>query len=245
MLIFESVVKHYGRRHALGPLSLRVPPKSIVAVTGPPGAGKTTLLRLALGLTRPDAGIVIVGGMAVTPAYLASARRKIGYVPRAGALFPHLSVAQNILLATSTLGWSRDKRTARLASLCETLRFSPANLERHPHQLSGVERRRVAFLRALVLDPDLLLIDEPFAELDAMSRYALRSELAATLRSLGKAILFASESLADCAAFGEDVVLLRGGLIAQRGSAADLSARPTSLFVSEFVKAQRGVLDAG
>jgi len=245
MLIFESVAKHFGRRHALGPLSLRVAEKTVVAVTGPPGAGKTTLLRLALGLVSPDAGIVIVGGMAVTPAYRASARRRIGYVPRAGRLFPHLSVAQNILLATRALGWSHDKRAARMSSLCETMRFSPANLNRYPHELSEVERRRVAFLRALVLDPDLLLIDEPFAELDAMSRYALRNEIVATLRALGKATLFAAASLADCAAFSDDVVLLRAGVIAQRGSAADLTAQPASLFVSEFVKAQRGAVDVG
>lgn len=243
MLIFESVVKHFGRRPALGPLSLRVAAKSIVAVTGPPGAGKTTLVRIALGLVNPDAGIVIVGGVAVTAAYLASARRRIGYVPRAGALFPHLSVDQNIQLAARALGWSRDKCAPRLSSLCEMLRFSPSNLRRYPHQLSEVERRRVALMRALMLDPDLLVIDDPFAGLDAMSRYALRTELASIVQGLGKATLFSSGVLADCVAMSDDVVLLRAGVIAQRGSPRDLATSPANLFVSEFVKAQRGAAD--
>ena len=245
MLIFESVVKHYGRQHALGPLSLRVQAGCTVAVTGPAGAGKTTLLRLGLGLISPDAGIVIVGGVAVTPAYVASARRRIGYVPRAGLLFPHLTVAQNITLTARALRWSRERCSQRVSALCDALRFSPGNLHRYPQQLSEGERRRVAFLRALMLDPDLLLIDEPFVGLDPMTRYALRTELVPMLRSLGKATLFASESLADCAALSEDVVVLRAGLIAQRSSAEDLAARPANLFVSEFVKAQRGAIDAG
>lgn len=243
MLIFESVVKHYGRQQALGPISLRVKARSIVAVTGPPGAGKSTLLRLALGLVGPDAGVVIVAGVAVTPAYLKLARRKIGYVPTAGLLFPHLSVKQNILLATRPLRWSRKRCTARLSALCDTLRLSSDNLRRYPDELSPVERRRVAFLRAMVLDPDLLVLDDPLAGLDAMSRYGLRAELVSTLHALGKATLFASEQLADCAALTDDVVLLRGGVIAQRGSAADLASAPASLFVSEFVKAQRGAFD--
>lgn len=243
MLIFESVVKHFERRHALGPLSLRVAEKSVVAVTGPPGAGKSTLVRIALGLVSPDAGIVIVGGVAVTSAYLASARRRIGYVPRAGALFPHLSVEQNIQFGARAFGWSRDKCSARLSSLCDTLRFSPGNLRRYPHQLSEVERRRVALMRALMLDPDLLVIDDPFAGLDAMSRYALRTELSSVLRGLGKATLFSSGLLADCAAMSDDIVLLRAGVIAQRGSPRDLATSPVNLFVSEFIKAQRGAAD--
>lgn len=245
MLIFESVVKQYGRRHAVGPLSLRVQQGRTVAITGPSGTGKTTLLRLALGLVSPQAGIVIVGGVAVTPAYLVSARRRIGYVPAAGAIFPHLTVEQNVVLATRPLRWSRERCSQRLSALCEVLHFSPGSLRRYPHQLSDGEQRRAAFLRALVLDPDLLLIDDPFAGLDPMIRHALRSEVAPILRSLGKAILFTSESLTDCITFSEDLVLLRAGTIAQRGSLEDLTVRPASLFVSEFVKAQRGVGNVG
>jgi osmoprotectant transport system ATP-binding protein len=244
MLIFESVVKHHGRQHALGPLSLRVQPGHTVAVTGPSGAGKTTLLRLALGLIGPDAGVVIVGGVAVTRAHVASARQRIGYVPQGAGLFPHLTVVQNITLATRPLRWSRQRREERVSALCDILRFSPSNLGRYPVQLSDGERRRVALLRALILDPDLLLIDDPFAGLDPMVRYGLRTELASLLRSLGKAILFASASLADCAALSDDIVLLRAGLLAQRSSAEHLAAQPASLFVSEFVKAQRGAVDA-
>ena len=243
MLIFESVAKHYGRQHALGPLTLRVQEGRTLAVTGPPGAGKTTLLRLALGLISPEAGVVIVGGIAATRSNVAAARRRIGYVPRGGALFPHLSVAQNILLAARPQRWPRDKGMQRLAALCDLLRFSPGNLHRYPHQLSEGERRRVAFLRALTLDPPLLVIDDPFAGLDAMTRYALRTELAPILRALGKATLFASSSLADCAAVSEDIVLLRAGIVAQRGSTQNLVDRPANLFVSEFIKAQRGFVD--
>jgi osmoprotectant transport system ATP-binding protein len=243
MLIFESVVKHYGRQHALGPLSLRVQQATTVAVTGPPGAGKTTLLRLALGLTSPEAGIVIVGGVAVTRAHVAAARRRIGYVPQGGLLFPHLTVAQNITLATRPARWSQDRCAKRVAELCNMFRFPPSNLGRYPPHLSEGERRRVAFLRALVLDPELLVIDDPFIGLDPMVRYALRTEIVPLLQSLGKATLFASASLADCAAFSRDIALLRAGSIAQRSSAEELAANPASLFVSEFVKAQRGAID--
>jgi len=139
--------------------------------------------------------------------------------------------------------WSRDKRTARLTALCDSLRFSSATLARYPHHLSDGERSRVAVLRAMMLDPDLLLIDDPLAGLDRMSRHAIRTELGQILRGFKKATLFVSEELSDCGAVSDDIVLLRAGLVVQRGTLRDFVTEPANLFVSEFVRAQHGPAD--
>jgi osmoprotectant transport system ATP-binding protein len=242
MLIYDSVVKQFGRAQGVGPLTLRVLPGHTVGVCGPPGAGKTTLLRLALGIVRPEAGVILVGGLPAAPPHLVAVRRRIGYVPRGGGSMPHLSTRDNATLAARSVGWPRAKREERLGYLCDLIRFPIGLLDEHPDRLSQRQQRRAWLLRALFLDPDLVLLDEPFAGAEAMSRHELVSDLQRALAEIRKAAVVTSERISDCARLTDDILLLRGGVVAQRGSIEALIDNPAETFVREYVKSHGGDL---
>jgi len=235
----EGVTRSYEGRRVLGPLTLDVPARATVALVGPSGCGKSTLLRLVVGLLAPDEGTVTVGGTQVTPATRDRLRLGMGYVIQEGALFPHLTAAENVALVARDQGWADDPIARRLDALAQLAHFPQELLSRYPAQLSGGQRQRVALMRALVLDPAVLLFDEPLGALDPMIRAKLQDELASLFKSLQKTVLFVTHDLAEAAYVANEIVLLREGRIVQRGTAQDLRERPVEPFVTEFVKAQR------
>lgn len=241
MLIYESVSKHLTGARTFGPLTLRVPPGHVIGLCGPHGCGKTTALRIALGVMRPEAGIVLVGGVPAAPPHLETIRRRIGYVPRGGGLFPHLTVRDNATLVARSAGWRAGRRRDRLERLADLLRLPAAVLDSFPRETSERPRLLAALLRALFLDPDLLLIDEPFADLDPLLREEIVADVRRVVDETKKATVVASERLGDCARISDDIVVLRAGSTAQRGTLFDLVENPASLFVSEYVRSQRGV----
>jgi osmoprotectant transport system ATP-binding protein len=240
MFALLAVEKHYTGRPALGPLALELPRGRTTVLIGPSGCGKSTLLRLLLGLITPDVGAVTFDGEPVTSATVRAVRLRVGYVIQDGGLFPHMTARENITLMARHLGWIRSATEARLAELADLTRFPADGLDRHPHQLSGGQRQRVGLMRALMLNPDALLLDEPLGALDPLVRADLQTELRDIFRRLGKTVVLVTHDLGEAAYFADRVVLLRDGLIVQDGPPGDLWHRPADPFVTRFVQAQRG-----
>jgi osmoprotectant transport system ATP-binding protein len=240
MLRFARVEKRYGGVVALAGIDLDCPESQTTVLIGPSGCGKSTLLRLAAGLIRPDAGEVWFEGARLEPETLREARLRMGYVIQEGGLFPHLTIRRNVTLMARELGWVRTRREERLAELAELTRLPGTLLDRYPLELSGGQRQRAALMRALMLDPDLLLLDEPLGALDPMIRVELQQELKAIFQRLGKTVLLVTHDLSEAVHFGDRLVLLRAGRIVQLGSPRDLVDRPAEPFVDAFVSAQRG-----
>jgi len=239
VISLQGVTRSYEGRRVLGPLSLDVAARRTLALVGPSGCGKSTLLRLVVGLLTPDEGSIEVDGTRVTADTRDRLRLGMGYVIQEGALFPHLTAAENVALLARDQRWSENAIAQRIDALARLAHFPQELLARYPAQLSGGQRQRVALMRALVLDPAVLLFDEPLGALDPMIRASLQDELAQLFRSLSKTVLFVTHDLAEAAFVADEVVLLREGRIVQRGTAQDLAERPAEPFVTEFVRAQR------
>jgi osmoprotectant transport system ATP-binding protein len=240
MFALSGARKAYAGRTALGPLTLAMPPGRTTVLIGPSGCGKSTLLRLLIGLVEPDAGDITFDGQRVTPATARVVRLRVGYVIQDGGLFPHLTAQGNVTLMARHLGRDRTDIAARVAELAELTRFPADGLDRYPHELSGGQRQRVGLMRALMLDPDALLLDEPLGALDALVRAELQAELRDIFRRLAKTVVMVTHDLGEATYFADRVVLLRDGQIVQEGSAGDLWHRPADAFVTRFVQAQRG-----
>jgi osmoprotectant transport system ATP-binding protein len=240
MFVLTNATKAYAGRPALGPVTLDVPAGQTTVLIGPSGCGKSTLVRLLIGLVESDAGTVSFEGTLVTPHTTRAVRLRTGYVIQDGGLFPHLTARGNLTLMARHLGWDRGRIDARVTELAELTRFPVDALDRHPQQLSGGQRQRVGLMRALMLDPAALLLDEPLGALDPLIRADLQADLRDIFRSLGKTVVLVTHDLAEAAYFGDRVVLLRDGRVVQHGSPADLWHRPADPFVTRFVQAQRG-----
>ena len=239
MLVLHGVCRRYGAATALEPTDLTLAAGETLALIGPSGCGKSTLLRIVNGLVPPDRGDVVIAGTRLTPDNAIELRRRMGYVIQDGGLFPHLSAEENVTVMPRLLGWGAGRIKRRLTELASLMRLPAGHLSRYPGALSGGERQRVALMRALVLDPELLLLDEPLGALDPMIRFELQEELKAAFDALGKTVLLVTHDMAEAAHFGDRIALMRDGVIIQRGSAADLMARPADPFVQKFLRAQR------
>jgi len=240
MFHLDGAAKRFAGRTALGPISVEIPAGKTTVLIGPSGCGKSTLLRLLIGLITPDDGSVSFERVAVTDATAQSVRRKVGYVIQDGGLFPHLSARGNVALLARHLAWPRARIDARIAELAELTRFPLDALARSPNQLSGGQRQRVGLMRALMLDPVALLLDEPLGALDPLVRAELQDDLRGIFRKLQKTVVLVTHDLGEAAFFADRIVLLKDGLIVQDGTAADLWHRPADPFVTRFVQAQRG-----
>jgi len=219
---------------------LRVGQAETLILIGPSGCGKSTILRLILGLIPVDAGQISFGGVPLSPATLREVRRHIGYVIQDGGLFPHMTARQNITLMARQLRWEAPREAARLDLLTRLTDFPPDGLDRYPVELSGGQRQRVALMRALMLDPDVLLLDEPLGALDPMVRFDLQADLRKIFRELGKTTLLVTHDLSEAIYFGDRIALMREGKVVQTGTARELTENPAGSFVSQFFAAQRG-----
>ncbi len=243
-LTVEGVTKRYDGVAALDAVDLEVRAARSTVLLGASGSGKSTLLRVLLGLVRPDAGRVRVQGEALTPANVLTLRRSMGYVIQEGGLFPHLTARENAHLAARQLGWPEARREARLRELAELVQLTPELLDRYPAQLSGGQQQRVGLVRALMLDPPILLLDEPLGALDPIIRAELQDDLRRIFRRLGKSVVLVTHDLAEAGFFADHVVLLHEGAVHQQGTFADLVRSPADDYVARFVRAQRAPLEA-
>ena len=234
-----GVSKRYAGAAALHSTDLGVERGKTTVLIGPSGCGKSTLLRLIIGLTAPDSGTISFDGSQITHANIERLRHQIGYVIQEGGLFPHLTARANILLLARHLGKSRDEMHSRVLELCELTRFSGNSLSRYPIELSGGQRQRVSLMRALMLSPELLLLDEPLGALDPLVRASLQKDLKEIFARLRETALLVTHDLAEAAYFGDEIVLMNEGRVVQQGSIVDLREKPVNDFVREFINAQR------
>jgi osmoprotectant transport system ATP-binding protein len=239
---FSGVGKVFGREHALSDIDLNVERDRVTVLIGPSGCGKSTLLRLIIGLAQADAGEIRFDDAPITASTLLNARHRIGYVIQDGGLFPHLSARGNLTLQPRLLGKTRAEIDQRIAELSELTRFPKNALDRFPLELSGGQRQRVSLMRALMLSPELLLLDEPFAALDPLVRASLQSELKSIFRQLHQTAVFVTHDLAEAARLGDQIVLMKDGRIVQSGTFRDLNEMPATKFVTEFINAQRSTV---
>ncbi|CAN5366136.1 ATP-binding cassette domain-containing protein [soil metagenome] len=234
-----GVSKNFGGTIALHPTDLDFPPGLTTALIGPSGCGKSTLLRLIIALLTPDSGRVLFDRKEVTAANAQEVRRRVGYVIQEGGLFPHLSARANVLLMSRHLGRPAREMEKRLEELCDLSQFPRAALERYPAELSGGQRQRVSLMRALMLSPEVLLLDEPLGALDPLVRSALQRDLKEIFARLRQTAILVTHDMGEAAYLADEIVLMNEGWIVQRGSAADFRDHPESEFVSEFINAQR------
>ena len=241
--VFElrQVSKRYGETVALDALDLSIAGGTTTALIGPSGAGKSSALRMLLGLEWPDSGEVRFDGEPLRRETLLEQRRRIGYVIQEGGLFPHLTAAGNAALLARTLGWQRDRIDARLRELAELCQLPFDMLSHYPAELSGGQRQRVGLIRALMLDPQVLLLDEPLGALDPIVRHELQTQMRELFDQLDKTVVLVTHDVAEAAWLGDTLVLMRHGRVLQQGSARELLEAPTDPFVHEFMTAQRSV----
>ena len=243
MLILSSVSKRYNDTIVLAPTDLQVPAGETTVLIGPSGCGKSTLLRLIVGLIQPNTGNITLGGTKLEPANLLNMRQRMGYVIQEGGLFPHLTVRDNVTVMARYLRRDADWIAHRLADLAQLVRLPLNLMSRFPAELSGGQRQRVSLMRALMLDPELLLLDEPLGALDPMIRYELQQELKSIFAKLGKTVVMVTHDIAEAAFFGHTLVLMREGRIVQTGPFKALARTPAESFVTQFINAQRGPME--
>lgn len=192
-----------------------------------------------IGLIEPSEGTVKFNGIELTPRNIMQMRRKMGYVIQDGGVFPHLSARGNVGLMARYLGWDKERVNDRLEDLAQLTRLPDGALDRYPSQLSGGQRQRLGIMRALMLDPDVLLLDEPMGALDPLIRYDLQEDLRGIFQSLKKTVVLVTHDMGEAGFFGDTVVLLGGGEIVQQGTLDEMIRCPANDYVTRFINAQR------
>jgi len=228
-----GVTKTFGNAKALDNVTLDVPARSLVAIVGESGSGKTTLLRCFNRMVEPDTGTITVGDEDVQHADPIALRRSIGYVQQHGGLLPHWTVSANvglILRAMNNDSADEIRKALELVGL-DRQKFGA----RYPHELSGGQRQRVALARAVAAGPKALLLDEPFGALDAVSRSEVQDAFAGVQRELALTMLLVTHDLSEAARLSRDIVVMKNGLIEQRGSIAQLRDKPATDYVSALI----------
>ena len=242
-ITLKDVEMRFGDIVALHSTNLQIAAGQTTVLIGPSGCGKSTILRLIIGLLTPTSGTVEFEGSPVSQNNILTLRRRMGYVIQDGGLFPHLTAAQNVtLMARHLHTLQEDEIQAKLNELCELTHFPKDGLARYAVELSGGQRQRVSLMRALALDPDVLLLDEPLGALDPMVRASLQTELKEIFSRLGKTVILVTHDMAEAGYIADSIVLMREGQIIQQGTLDDLRERPADDFVSEFISAQRSLI---
>ena len=244
MIKLENVSKSFDHIKVLHSTHLEIFPKSTTVIIGPSGSGKSTLLRLIIGLIKPDEGEIYVNGEIINVNNLYSIRHKIGYVIQDGGLFPHLTAGENVSLLARYIGSDGNYIEKRIKEICELTKFPDDALDRYPVQISGGQRQRVSLMRALMLDPEILLLDEPLGALDPLIRFELQNDLKEIFEVLGKTVVMVTHDIGEAGFFGDTVVLIKDGRIIQQGTIADLVRNPSDPFVTDFIQAQRNPLES-
>jgi osmoprotectant transport system ATP-binding protein len=236
MIEIQRVSKAYDGHPVVDELSLTVPEGAFCVLLGPSGCGKSTSLRMINRLVAYDSGMIRVGGEDVRLVPPEALRRRIGYAIQSIGLFPHWRVEDNIATVPRLLNWPRARVRDRVTELLELLRLDPATYRsKYPHQLSGGEQQRVGVARALAADPELLLMDEPFAAVDPVTRGALQGEILRIQQATKKTIVFVTHDIEEALLLATDIAILERGRLVQWGTPLDLLEHPASGFVAEFV----------
>ncbi len=239
MITFDHVSKQYPGAEvgAVNDLTIEIPSGEIVIFVGPSGCGKTTSLKMINRLIEPTSGTVAIDGSNTRDANVNQLRRSIGYVIQQVGLFPHQTVAENVATVPRLTGWDGKRIAARVNQLLDLVGLPPAQYaKRLPAELSGGERQRVGVARALAIDPNILLMDEPFGAIDPIARVRLQNELLRLQKIVRKTIVFVTHDIDEAVKLGDRVALMsQGGHVEQYSPPAELLARPATPFVSSFL----------
>jgi osmoprotectant transport system ATP-binding protein len=243
VITLDGVTKRYGADSAVNELSLTVHDGEVCVLVGPSGCGKTTTLRMINRLIEPSGGRILIDGTDVLKIDPVQLRRSIGYVIQQGGLFPHRRVEDNVATVPRLIGWDKKRVDARVTELLELVGLEPERYRRRfPHELSGGERQRVGVARALGGDPPVLLMDEPFAAVDPVTRQRLQQELLQLQEKLKKTIVFVTHDIDEATIIGDRIaVLSKGAHLEQYDTPNQVLGRPATAFVADFVGADRGV----
>ncbi len=239
MFTLEDVSKSFGPVQVLKPTSVEFRAGESTVLIGPSGCGKSTLLRLLVGLVDADAGTIKFEGTQITKANIMEMRRRMGYVIQDGGLFPHLTARANVSLLAAHLGWEQARMDQRVEELADLTRLPKLALDRYPAQMSGGQRQRVGIMRALMMDPSVLLLDEPMGALDPLVRFDLQEDLRKIFRTLQKTAIMVTHDMGEAAFFGDRVMMFGEGEIVQEGKLDELIQHPSNEYVSRFINAQR------
>jgi osmoprotectant transport system ATP-binding protein len=244
MLTLQNIYKTFDGKPVLSDVNLNVPKGRTHALIGSSGSGKTTLLRITLGLIPFDKGYVKINDQALlsfTPVEWAD---RIGYVPQDGGLFPHINGFENVSLIAKLRGWNKRRIETRVEELSKLVGLEAPMLARFPFELSGGQQQRVAIMRAAMMDPQVMLLDEPMAALDPLIRRSLQQELKSIFQRLGKTVLLVTHDLGEAVYLAESITLLHEGKVVQSGAYRELLKHPADPFVTQFINAQRTLPDA-
>ncbi|HEX4242096.1 MAG TPA: ATP-binding cassette domain-containing protein [Steroidobacteraceae bacterium] len=243
MLELQNISKTFEGRPVLSDVNLTVPKGATHALIGSSGSGKTTLLRITLGLIPFDHGYVKINGQALLSFTQVEWADRIGYVPQDGGLFPHITGRNNVALIARLRGWSKAKIDARVEELRKVVDLEADILKQFPREMSGGQKQRVSIMRAAMMDPAVMLLDEPMAALDPLIRRSLQRELKSIFRRLGKTVLLVTHDLGEAVYLAEQITMLSEGKILQSGTYRNLIENPTTPFVTQFINAQRSLPD--
>lgn len=241
MIRLENVSKSFQGESVIRSINFVIDEGETTILIGPSGCGKSTLLKLMIGLIIPDNGEIQCFGDTLSKTNIFLIRQRIGYVIQHGGLFPNLTARDNVIIMARQNKWSDSKIQNRLSELKRLTSFEDRLLNHFPAQLSGGQQQRVALMRALMLDPEILLLDEPLGALDPMIRYELQVDLQKIFRELGKTTVMVTHDLSEAAYFSDNVILIRNGKIVQQGTIQNMIDKPADSFVTRFIKAQREI----
>jgi osmoprotectant transport system ATP-binding protein len=223
-------------------ITLCFEPGTVTALVGTSGSGKSTLLRMLIGLDVPDEGHVLVNGYPLLATQRLALRRTVGYVTQDGGLFPHLSIRDNLALLPRYLRWRQTAIDTRIDELAARVQLPETILRRFPAELSGGQRQRAAVIRALMIQPQALLLDEPLGALDPVIRFELQEQLHQEFARLAGTVILVTHDLEEAAFLAQRIVLLHDGEIVQDGAPDEVFQRPANAFVEKFVHARRSLL---
>ncbi len=235
MIELRNVSKNFAATPAVADISLKIESGALFVLVGPSGCGKSTVLRMINAMILPDQGQIEIHGQDIRATEPEKLRRGIGYVIQSAGLFPHWTAADNILAVPRLLKWSPSKCATRLDALVAMLGIDPALLKRYPKQLSGGQQQRIGVARALAADPDIILMDEPFAALDPVSRVALQHEISGIHAQSGKTIVFVTHDMDEALRLATGMAVMSNGRLIQAGTPASILLAPADDFVRDFL----------
>lgn len=240
MVKLQNIKKTYSDTIVVDKLDLEIKRGQFVVLIGPSGCGKTTTLKMINRLIEPSSGSIIIEGEDVSKVNPVLLRRKVGYVIQQIGLFPNMNIAQNIEVVPKLLKWSAEKRRNRTEELLRLVDMEPeVYMNRYPSELSGGQQQRIGVLRALAVEPPLILMDEPFGALDPITKESLQDEIKKIQKSLNKTIVFVTHDMDEALKLADLVVLMKDGKIVQADSPEELLSNPKNDFVAEFIGKHR------
>ena len=235
MIELKAVNKFYGKNHAIKDVSFYVEKGQTLVLLGRSGCGKTTTLKMINRLIPFDSGDIWINEQSVMDWNPTQLRRNIGYVFQNIGLFPHLNIYENLVVVPRLLRWERDKTAKWLDNVLGLLQIDRALLKRRPRQLSGGQRQRIGVGRALMGNPDIVLMDEPFGALDPITREEIQEEFSSVKHLIHKTIIFVTHDIHEAFTIGDRICLFEGGEIAQIGTPEQIIYEPANEFVERFI----------